>query len=346
VILNAYAVLDAFVALLQLLVGLLAAGLALAAWKRRRAGAPEDATGLEDRNYLVSLLALLLLGLNLTSWPLLYLLLQSYVPEWPGVMCIYGVTRVGAGSVGAAGFLPGLITALQALKPALVFVSGAWFVLYLVNRGTRTGPLLGRLFAVLAVAGTLAAVSAGVELTYLSIPKKEQKLSAGCCTGDLEEPAGAWAEVADVVERPGARPWLYAAYYATNLALLGTLFGLTRRARPVRSAAALVPLLAGALLTFAAAAVFLTEVVAPALLRLPFHHCPYDLVPGAPDALVGVVLFVGGTFAVGWACVAGWFARCPETRPFLGSVVERALFLALCCYLGSLVMTSVELALA
>ena len=56
-------------------------------------------------------------GLGLASWPLLYLLLQSYVPEWPDVMCIYGVTRVGAGSVGASRFLPGLVTALQVLKP-------------------------------------------------------------------------------------------------------------------------------------------------------------------------------------------------------------------------------------
>ena len=53
----------------------------------------------------------------------------------------------------------------------------AWFVLYLLNRRTQTGLLLGRLLLVLAACGVLAVASAGVELTYLAIPKKEQKLS-------------------------------------------------------------------------------------------------------------------------------------------------------------------------
>src|SRR4051794_36975076 len=113
-ILNAYSVLDAFVALLRLPLGLLAVALGAAAWRRwHRLAGPEDRKPLEDRNYLLSLLALLVLGLNLAAWPLLYLLLQSYVPEWPGVMCIYGVTRIGAGGVGSSRFLPGLLTALQ-----------------------------------------------------------------------------------------------------------------------------------------------------------------------------------------------------------------------------------------
>src|SRR4051794_38955655 len=129
-ILNTYAVLDGFVSLLRLLVGLLVVGLGLAAWRAaRRPAAPEERQALEDRGYLLSLLALLLLGLNLASWPLLYLLLQSYVPEWPGVMCVYGITRIGEGTVGVSRFLPGLLTALQALKPAVVFASGCWFVL-------------------------------------------------------------------------------------------------------------------------------------------------------------------------------------------------------------------------
>src|SRR5205823_3152370 len=103
------------------------------------------------------------------------------VPEWPGVMCIYGVTRVGAGSAGISRFLPGLIATLQALKPLLVFGSGAWFVLYLLNRRTRTGPLLGRVFLALVACGVLTVADAGVELAYLFIPKKEEVLATGCC---------------------------------------------------------------------------------------------------------------------------------------------------------------------
>ena len=106
-ILNSYAVLIAFVGLLRLLIGLLVVGASTAAWRARgRPGPPDGQTAVENRGYLLFLLTLLLIGLNLASWPLLYLLLQSYLPEWPGVMCICGVTQVGTGSVGAARFLP------------------------------------------------------------------------------------------------------------------------------------------------------------------------------------------------------------------------------------------------
>src|SRR5947209_7714606 len=145
-ILNAYAVLDAFTSLLRFPLGLLVLGLGLVAWRRSRWSAGAEARqSLEARNYLLSLVALLLLALNVGSWPLLYLLLQSYVREWPGVMCIYGVTRIGSGSIGSSRFLPALVTTLQAMKPALVFLSGAWFVLHLVNWRTRTAPLTGRI---------------------------------------------------------------------------------------------------------------------------------------------------------------------------------------------------------
>jgi hypothetical protein len=105
-------------------------------------------------------------------------------------------------------------------------------------------------------------------------------------------------------------------------------------------------LLLGAGVALVAGALFLVEVVAPTVLHLPYHHCPYDLIPGAPDVLVGVALLVGGACCVGWACVTGWFGRCGETTPFPAESVRGLLFLAFCCYLGSLVLLSVELALA
>src|SRR5262249_16054841 len=135
-----------------------------------------------SRGALLFLLAFLLLGLNLAAWPLLYLLLQSYVPEWPGVMCIYGVTQVGTGSLGASRFLPELLKTLQVTKPALVFGGGARFVLYGVNRRTVAAPVLGRVLLALTFLGLFAELDATAELAYLAIPKKEEFLSAGCCS--------------------------------------------------------------------------------------------------------------------------------------------------------------------
>ncbi len=182
-ILNAYAVLDAFISLLRLALGLLVLWLSVSAWRSwfRNTPGPEERKALEDRYYLLFLLAGLLLALNILSWPIFYLLLQSYVPEWqPAVMCIYGVTQIGLGTLGPSRFLPRLVTGLQTTKPLLVFLSGAWFVLYLVNRRTRTAPLTGRVLLLLLAAGLLAIADAAAEVPAAGPGGGERREVAVC----------------------------------------------------------------------------------------------------------------------------------------------------------------------
>lgn len=348
-ILNAYAVLAAFVSLLRLALGLLVLWLGVSAWRSwmHNAPEPEERKALEDRYYLLFLLAGLLLALNVLSWPIFYLLLQSYVPEWqPAVMCIYGVTQIGAGTLGPSRFLPRLVSGLQATKPLLVFLSGAWFVLYLINRRTQTAPLTGRVLLLLLVAGLLAIADAAAETAYLVIPKKEVIPSTGCCTEvfDAETRASRFLPRALVGEND--EKWLYAAYYGVHAGMvlaLAVCIPLFRRRLRVGW---LVPLLLGAILCVVGNVVFLIEVVAPRLLHKPYHHCPYDLVSAAPDGLVAAMLSLGGSFAVGWACVAGWLGAGSESKAYLPQTVGVLLRLALFGYLWSVLMTSVELALA
>jgi hypothetical protein len=347
-ILNAYAVLDAFVGLLRLGLGLVVLALGVTAWRtwQRRAATPEGRTALEDRCYLLFLLGGFLLCLNVIAWPIYYMLLQSYVPEWPGVMCIYGVTRIGADSLGPSRFLPPLVTALQVAKPALAFLSGAWFVLYLVNRHTRTAPLTGRVLLVLLAAGLLAVADSAAEVAYLAIPKKEEFPSAGCCTEAFDAESRATRFLPAALVNENENGWLYAVYYALNGGLVlaaGGCAWLCRRGLP---RGWLVPLLLGAAAAVPVNAVFLIEVAAPRLLGRPYHHCPYDLVPKAPESLLAVALFLGGTFAVGWACVAAWLGDGPEAGPLLPGMTGRLLQAAVFAYLLSLVMMSVELAVA
>src|SRR5262249_54979677 len=84
-----------------------------------------------------------------------------------------------------------LVVAVQAAKPALVFLSGAWLVLYLVNRRTHTAPLTGRVLAVLLPLGLLALADAAAEGAYLAIPKKEVFPPSGCCSAGLDTAGGA-----------------------------------------------------------------------------------------------------------------------------------------------------------
>jgi hypothetical protein len=347
-IVNAYAVLDAFLSVCRLGLGLTIMCLSLAAgwtWLRLPPVA-ECRKVLEDRCYLLFLLAHLLLWLNLLSWPILYLLLQSYVPEWPGVMCIYGVTRIGAGTAGAARFLPPLLTVLQGVKPALVFLSGAWFVLYVVSRGTRTAPLTGRILLVLVVLGVLAVSDAAAEITYLAIPKKEVVVSGGCCTVAFDEGARITSLLPETDDKDSETGQLYGLYYGINVVMVLALAACGWWC-PARALRWWLPLLVlGTILSLVVNAAFLVDVAAPHLLHLPYHHCPYDLIPQVPESLVAVALFVGGSFAVGWAGVAGWLGNIAEARDFLPVMIGRLLRIGFYGYLASMLMLSLELALA
>jgi hypothetical protein len=347
-ILNAYAVLDIFVSLLRLLLALGVVGLGVQALSRTPTSlAAEDRPAAEDRTYLLFSMAWLLLGLNVLSWPLLYLLLQSCVPEWGGqVMCIYGVTQVGKGSLGSSRFLPDLLQGLQVSKPALVFLSGAWFVLYRINRQTQTGPLVRRVLAVLVCFGLVAVADAAAETAYLLIPKKEESLANGCCTAAFDAAGGSSRFLPRDLSPEQARPLVYAAYYGIHAALLLALFASLRLPHLRMQPAWLALLLLTAALAVPISWVFLIDLAAPTLLHLPYHHCPYDLVPRAPEAVLAVALFLVGTFAVGWACVARWFGSGADSQPFLAQTVGRILRLGLLGYLGSLIMMSLEIVLA
>ena len=186
-ILNAFAILDGFVSLLRLVLGGVVLVQGFLAWREAGDRSTQDVDHLQNRCHLVFLLAGLLLVLDVLSWPIFYLLLQSYVPQWPEVMCIYGVTRIGTGSINSSRFLPSIVTALEVARPLLILLSGTWFVLYLVNRASPTAPLTRRVLTiVLLAAGLGSAVSVG-ELLYLGIPKREVFPTAGCCSEAFDQ---------------------------------------------------------------------------------------------------------------------------------------------------------------
>ena len=341
-ILNAFAVLDGFLCLLRLGLGGAVLVLACVAWRQTGIRSSENIDRLQDRCYLAFLLAGLLLVLDILSWPIFYLLLESYVSEWPGIMCIYGVTRIGTGSVGSSRFLPPLVTALECAKPALIFLSGNWFVLYLLNRTSRTAPLTRRVLSVVLLTSILGSAVAVGELAYLVIPKKEDFPAAGCCTEAFDGEERLTRFVPRALLDESAVPWLWGGYYGVNTLMLLSLT--CCRPRLPRNGA-LAALLLMACLVAAVSGVFLVEVAVPRLIRLPSHHCPYDLVPRAPESLLAIAFFVVGVFAVGWSCAVAWLGRHSETTDARSSLVGQLLDLAVAGYASSLLMISVELAL-
>jgi hypothetical protein len=347
VILNAYAVLDAFVGLLRMGLVVPIVWLCLSSWARwRRAKQePGERPAFENRFYLLLLLAGLLLVLNVLAWPIFYLLLQSYVSEWPGVMCIYGVTRIGAGSVGSARYLPVLLDTLRATKPLLVFASGAWFVLYLVNRRTRTAPLSGRVLLGIFVTGLLAGADATAELAYLFIPKKEEFLARGCCTTAPERESGPGRVIPPELLGGDDPDRLALTFVVANTCLIAASFGCARWRRNRPAGPWLAALLGAVVLVLLLNWAFITEFVVPKVLNAPGHHCAYDLVARAPPSVAAVALFVLGSFCVGWSCCVAWLGREPEAVSSGNELVSSLLYLAAFGFAAAVLILGTQLAL-
>jgi len=336
-IVNGYAILTLFVCGLQFVFAALLIGNWLRSYRGWSEGPSDDGSAAVERHgYLLMTLALVLLGLNLASWPLFYLLLQSYVPSWPGVMCIYGVTQIGTGSLGPSRFLPGLLLTLQVLKPLLMLMGGVWLVVYLANRSTSMAPLMRRLLWGLLCVGVTSLCDAACTAGYLLIPKHEEHLSVGCCA---ELTAAGTARLSDPVLSAVSGSALSVVFVVVWSALMVVLFYAIRRQLVGRRM--MIGLLIHTVVVGILGGLFLVDVLAPVLLQRP-HHCPYDLVAELPESVVGVMLFLAGCLCIAAASIAGLCADVPETREILPRLQARVLFLGLFSYLGSLSLISVQ----
>jgi hypothetical protein len=353
-ILNAWAVIIAFLIVVKVSLSILtiAAGLRVARTQGYRS--TQDAIRFEaaENQYpLLFLAAAVLLVLALASWPLFYVLLDSYVPEWPDVMCIYGVTQVGTGSVGPSRFLPGLVRAIECTKPAAVLVIGVLLVLHWINRQTKTAPLSGRVLVAILAVGFIGIADAAFESAYLLIPKREDYISTGCCTVALQGRSLTARYLPDSILDSNRQLAIGVAHYGlTALLVLGLIAAIVLSRRAGGSPIVcrwLAPLLfVGAGLSLVTGGIFLTDTVAPVLLGLPFHHCVYDLVSTVLESGVAIAIFVLGSFSVAWGCIACWLGRVAETDAILRELLPRLFRVAIFGYTTSMGMISVSLILA
>lgn len=333
-ILNSFALLDAFVCVARLVVACVLAVVAANGLRASQGNAKAPPSpAIENRIYLVLLMAAVLVGLNVVAWPLLYSVLQSYIPYWPGVMCIYGVTRIGTGSDGLSRWLPAILTTLQLTRPAIVFLSGGWLVVYLANRSVPVKGSSFRWLGLVALMSGLTVADAGLELTYLAIPKAERFLQVGCCT-TIASPGAAYRGLAPPAASTGRQ--LSIAYFGLTAAITAALGATLARRRPLR-AWITTSLGIVAILLIPVSTAFVWYVAAPAILQLPYHPCAYCLSVAAPESLLGIGSFLLGSYAVGWLAIL------QSSTAVSGMLAQRLLFLAFFGYLGSLVLFSAEL---
>ena len=308
----------AWVAALEAAIGAGTLVWAVRAARRRPGTSDRDAAAaLEERRAPAPLAGGALVVLALVSWPLLYLTLESLVPLWPEAMCVQGVRRVGEGSPGAAGALPTLLAITSALKPMLLWVAGAWLVLHLVDRETRTGPLARRSLAALALLAVVATVDAGAQLSWLAIEKRDVPLATGCCTLAVADVAGRVSLPLGLGSPATTDRGIALAHFLASALLAAGAIAWARRdpshvVPPPRWAPALVLVAAVAV---PVAAAFLSDVAAPAFLGRPLHRCADCLVTEAPETLLGIGLWALAPLATGWAATLAYAARGTEAAP-------------------------------
>ncbi len=290
---------------------------------------PEERTLLEDRSYLVLLILAIVLMMRLINWPLFYATLQSFITDVEGAMCIFGVTQMK----------PGLTRFLEFLKPITFFLIGGWFILHILDRATKTSPLMRRKLLLLSVIGLFVLFDSIGDILLMIRIVPESLIS--CCTtitDILNRPTRATPE--SIFGPEYAQP-LQALFFITHLALMG-LIGVTLKSKIFRR-----PIL-GLLFLFSLlnAILFLLsqiEVFAPRMMHLPFHHCLYCLWQYVPDSIIMYLLFILGTFSVGWAFTTDLFGKIGEASDLLPNYLRKIYSFAFFFLSASLIMLVIHL---
>ncbi len=338
-ILNAFTVIQIFIGCLSILLmawaGLLSLKLAVQ-WKR--SSTPEDRAFIEDRSHLVLLVAVVVLGIRLFSWPLYYATLQSFVSDIDGAMCIFGVTQVQRT----------LTRASELLKPVSFFVVVGWLALHFLDQQTRSSALMGRKLLLLSAVAVVVALDSSLDIAQMLTISPDRIVS--CCTTVTDVLNRPTKLVPQAAFGPNFSTLLGTGYYATNIfmiLLLGVFYVRmnSERAFPGRRLASafvfLVALFNAGLFVLAE-----IEIHAPRIMNLPYHHCLYCLWQYVPDTILMYAFFIVATSATGWSFVLDMFGRSEESMEVLNRYITRLYGLALVCYAASLTMNSVHLAVA
>lgn len=303
-ILNVQTVVALFLAATGAVLALAAAVVAVRSLGALRRDSDGDRMGLyEDRAHLLALIIGVLAAVRFIAWPFFYALLDSYVPDLAiyGVMCSFGVTLIDAP----------FVTAVQWLKPIVLFALGLWGLLAIVERRAGAPVLLGPRIALALPIAVAALADCGVEITYLLREKVGQPVT--CCTRFRDTDAAALADNLSPLSKLGmtSSASSLGVLFVFGVALVGIAWLASRRRGGTLSVPAAAIAIGGAINLFVTHWSWI-DAVAPRVLGLPYHHCLYELLTGTPGLGVAALLAVVGSAGLIWpALLAPWRQRAP-----------------------------------
>lgn len=280
-----------------------------------------------DRHRATSLmhlaeLCLMTLGITaLVAWPQLYALMASYVDELRafGVMCTYGVSQIH----------PQVVRLLEIGLPLTLWCVGASLLLTWVDRRTPTGPLSRRRAWTTLGAAAVALATFSLEARYVLLPKAGQPVS--CCTqlsgsGVMALPTRSLFPAGG----PGGHALPLTLYFGlTALVIAAALWWAAAPASRGRTLLREALPILGILTLALSWAVWIAS-VAPLALRLPHHHCLYELLTDTLAMGLAGAATVAGCAGLVWLPVIAALGRpAAEEADLALRQVARACALAL-----------------
>lgn len=299
----------------------------------------EKKSAFEQKGYLIFLLAGVAISVRMFSWPWFYFMLQSFVSEVPGAMCMFGVTRI----------LPNTVTFLQIIKPVSFFIMGGWLLCYYVDKSIPTAPLARKnLFFLLPVCVVLL-VDSGADIYY--VLRMKPLMSVSCCATFFDVPLRPSAMIPQAIFGEHFQNVLFLLYYLTNILLIALLsVSLSKKWTSLTSLSRKIIIYSQAVVGSVNIPIVIYsffENVAPRLMQLPLHHCIYCFLGKGivPDAPIMLGLFIIGTFAIGWMGILRLMCRSTETQSVIERLLKRVNGVSVFCLLTSLVMVTTHLIL-
>jgi len=337
-ILNALSITMIFIGALSALLAIWGGISSLILYRKwKRPAAPEEKTSLEDRSYLILLIMVIVLLVRLINWPLFYVTLQSFISDIEGAMCIFGVTQVKVG----------LTRFSEILKPITFFLIGGWLVLHVLDRATKTSPLMRRKLFLLSIISLLVLIdSLGDIFLILGIAPGTL---VSCCTTVTDISNRPTRTTPESLLGPEYAQSLKILYFATHLFLIGVV-GFVLKFKKLGNTISWRRGIFAFLFLFAIVngIIFVLsqiEVFAPSMMHLPFHHCLYCLWQYVPDSIAMYLLFILGTFSVGWGFTTELFGKYGEAADLLPIYLRKIYMFAFFFLSASLIMLIIHLLL-
>ncbi len=297
----------------------------------------ETKSKFEQKGYLIFLVACVALSIRMLAWPWFYFMLQSFVSEVPGAMCMFGVTQI----------LPSTVTFLQIIKPIAFFIMGGWFLCYYVDKSIPAAPFAKRiLYLLLVVCGVLLTDSI-TDIVYVF--RMKPLMSVSCCATFFDVPLRPSAMIPQAILGSHFEKILFVLYYVTNIILIVLLFmTLSKKWQSLSPFLKKIILYSRAAIGVVNIPVVIFsffEIFAPKIMKLPYHHCIYCFMGNGavPDAPIILGLFVMGTFAIGWMGILRLICKHDEAQTVTERLILKVNNFSAFCMLASLIMVTVHL---